>query len=253
MDGSLTWQQNLDCTQTFTPRKSASLLALVRRCANPAPPAHQRPKRSKSRPRRPRKASDVNHATMCSMKRLDLIGFRKGRLTVTDFSHSHIQPSGQKRAIWKAICDCGVEKLISTSNLTHGNTVSCGCKLREGNRKKDYGEASFNHKYNSYEARARTHKKKLVFELTKDQFRTLVAAPCHYCGAVGSCNTKARPTSNGAFTSNGIDRLDSSVGYVLSNCVSCCKICNLMKNDLAYDQFFLHLKRILSHASCKKC
>lgn len=228
----------------------------MRRCANPARLVRPPPKTSKSLLKRPKnqpRGSDVNHATMCGMKRLDLIGFRKGRLTVTDFSHSHEQPSGQKRAMWKVVCDCGVEKVISTSNLTHGNTVSCGCKLREGNHRKDHGEASFNHKYGAYEARARTHKKKLAFDLTKDEFRTLVSAPCHYCGVVDSCNAKAKPTSNGAFASNGIDRLDSSVGYVLSNCVPCCKTCNLMKRDLPYAQFFEHLKRILNHASRKKC
>lgn len=185
------------------------------------------------------------------MKRLNLIGFRKGRLTVTAFSHSHIQPSGQKRAMWKVLCDCGTEKVISTSNLTHGNTVSCGCKLKEGNHKKPYGEATFNNKYLSYKTRAKNHKKKLSFSLTKDQFRVLITSPCHYCGAVGYSTYKSKPNANGNFPSNGIDRIDSNLGYDIENCVSACGVCNKMKNDLSYDEFMTHLRRILNRAPCQ--
>ena len=182
------------------------------------------------------------------MKRLNLIGFRKGRLVVTNFSHSHVQPSGQKRAMWNVRCDCGAEKIISTSNLTHGNTVSCGCKLREGNHTKPSGVASLNHKYAAYAARAKTHKKQLSFELTLDEFAFLTSSPCHYCGIVGASATKAKPTSNGAYVSNGIDRKDSNLGYTLKNCVPCCPICNLMKRDLPYKDFLAHVERIHRYA-----
>lgn len=187
------------------------------------------------------------------MKRLDLVGFQKGRLLVTGFSHSHVQPSGQKRAMWHVACDCGVQKVISTSNLTHGNTVSCGCKLREGNHVKALGVASFNHKYKTYVARARSHKKQLAFCLTLEQFYTLTSSPCHYCGVVGASATKAKPTSNGAYVSNGIDRKDSSIGYTMDNCVPCCPLCNLMKRDLTYDCFLAQIERIYHHAPRQKC
>jgi hypothetical protein len=186
------------------------------------------------------------------MKRLDLSGHRKGRLVVLGYSHSHVQPSGQKRAVWRVKCDCGTEKLISTANLTHGNTVSCGCKLKEGNHRKPVGEASFNAVYRSYVDRAKNHRKNLVFSLTKDEFRTLTDAPCHYCGAVNSCASMARPTSNGAYIRNGIDRINSSLGYVLPNCVSCCKTCNIMKRDLPYDVFLAQIRRIYARAVSQK-
>jgi hypothetical protein len=185
---------------------------------------------------------------MCGMKRLDLVGFRKGRLTVTGFSHSHVQPSGQKRAMWNAVCECGVEKIISTSNLTHGNTVSCGCKLREGNHVKPHGMASLNHKYKSYASRAKTHKKNLIFDLTMAEFVKITLLPCHYCGKVGASSTKARPRSNGAYVSNGIDRVNSDLGYTIDNCVPCCPVCNRMKLDLTYSNFLEHIERILSYA-----
>ena len=35
----------------------------------------------------------------------------------------------------------------------------------------------------------------------------------------------------------GIDRVDNSVGYILSNCVPCCEWCNRMKLDYTKDDF----------------
>ena len=41
---------------------------------------------------------------------------------------------------------------------------------------------------------------------------------------------------------NGIDRIDSNIGYTVNNCVPCCTICNHMKNDLTTDEFYNHIK-----------
>jgi len=186
------------------------------------------------------------------MKRLDLAGKRKGKLVVIGYSHSHIQPSGNKRAVWDAVCDCGNKTQISTSTFTHGKTISCGCYFKEiissGANKKPFGEATFNSKYLSYKTRAKAHRKKLSFTLTKEEFKNLITAPCHYCGEIEYSTFKSKPNANGNFPSNGIDRLDSDIGYEYKNCVSACGICNMMKNDLNYDSFLTHLKKILSYA-----
>ena len=186
------------------------------------------------------------------MKRIDLTGHKKGRLTVLGYSHSHIQPSGQKRAMWNVVCECGTEKKISTSGLTSGKTISCGCYKAEGLNKKEEGVSSFNHKYRGYLARVKTHKKNITFELTKDQFKDIVLKPCHYCGVEHSSRAMAKPTANGAFVSNGIDRIDSSKGYIAENCVPCCTNCNWMKGAMSYDDFLFHIKRIFNHAIAKK-
>jgi len=180
------------------------------------------------------------------MKRIDLIGVKKGRLTIFEYSHSHIQPSGQKRAMWKAICDCGKEKTLSATTFMHGKTVSCGCRKKEGLRKLPFGQASLNHKFAMYKHDALS--KNRVFELTKEEFEELTGKPCNYCGVEGYSKTKARPTSNGVYLSNGIDRVDSLKGYFVSNCVPCCPICNKMRLNLPYKQFIDHIKRILNHA-----
>ena len=45
-------------------------------------------------------------------------------------------------------------------------------------------------------------------------------------------------------TYSGIDRIDSKEGYNINNCVPCCKICNMMKNNLSIDMFLSKIKQI---------
>jgi hypothetical protein len=59
-----------------------------------------------------------------------------------------------------------------------------------------------------------------IFKLTKTEYDKLRADNCDYC---------KRPSTE--YHSNGIDCINSDpkVGYILSNCVSCCRDCNMMK------------------------
>lgn len=178
------------------------------------------------------------------MKRLDLKGKKIGMLTVLGYSHSHIQPSGQKRAMWDVLCECGVKKKMSTSTLK-GCTISCGCdfikRRKQGFNKKPYGEANFNYKYLCYRGRAKA--KKIEFSLSKEDFKNVILQNCFYCGSEKDTHHVSR-SINGLFFSNGIDRVDSSIGYIAGNCVSCCKICNLMKNNLKKEDFLNHIVKI---------
>ena len=40
-----------------------------------------------------------------------------------------------------------------------------------------------------------------------------------------------------SFKRNGIDRIDNALGYIESNVVACCPICNLAKRNLPVDTF----------------
>ena len=57
----------------------------------------------------------------------DLTGQRFGRLTVLKRAGS----DNQNRATWLCRCDCGIEHIVSSSNLLSGKTQSCGCIHRE--------------------------------------------------------------------------------------------------------------------------
>lgn len=60
------------------------------------------------------------------MKSLDLLGQKFGRLKVIEK-----MPSKDSRSMWRCICDCGNEKVVSGRNLKKGLTRSCGCLQRE--------------------------------------------------------------------------------------------------------------------------
>jgi hypothetical protein len=59
------------------------------------------------------------------------------------------------------------------------------------------------------------------FALSLEEYAELISQPCFYCdGYFGKVECAI-----------GLDRLDSSIGYVLSNVVSCCYTCNKVKSD----------------------
>ena len=64
---------------------------------------------------------------------IDLTGKKFGKLTVVKRQPNHITPSGQTKAMWLCLCDCGNETIVSSQDLKSGHTKSCGClptKLR---------------------------------------------------------------------------------------------------------------------------
>jgi hypothetical protein len=76
-------------------------------------------------------------------------------------------------------------------------------------------------------------KRNLAFELTKEQFDTIIKQACYLCGLETSDKHK-----------NGIDRQDNNVGYVMDNCRSCCGHCNFMKRDVPYDILIKIAKKV---------
>lgn len=60
-------------------------------------------------------------------KKIDLTGQRFGRLVV-------IEEAGRnkrKLVLWKCLCDCSKEVVVTTCSLRSGNTRSCGCIVSE--------------------------------------------------------------------------------------------------------------------------
>lgn len=71
----------------------------------------------------------------------DLTGERFGRLVVVEYAGFKTQPSGQRKTLWKCVCDCGNEHTVMASTLNSGNGKSCGCLAKEltSQRKKTHG------------------------------------------------------------------------------------------------------------------
>ena len=59
------------------------------------------------------------------------VGDKFGRLLVVERVESYVSPTGNKQGRWKCLCDCGNVSFVLTSNLSGGNSTSCGCYSRE--------------------------------------------------------------------------------------------------------------------------
>lgn len=149
-------------------------------------------------------------------------------------------------SVWLCKCDCGLETVVRRSALVQGQ--ACGKCYRAKTP-----QARVNFLYSLVKARSK--RDGLDFSLSKENVEFLCFSKCYYCGNEPSqrmklYNWSARnkeddPDWNVVY--NGIDRKDNSQGYVIENCVSCCKVCNTMKSTLTMDQFIDHIKRIIKN------
>lgn len=194
------------------------------------------------------------------MRYKNRIGEKYGRLTVISFAGRNEYSIKQKTVLWNCKCDCGTENhLVHARNLASGRVQSCGCLAIEQSRKAGIsraapkGQAAQKRIYNKYTNEAK--RRQLSFELTFDQFLKLITSNCHYCNSEPRGHTTAyrRFLDNESFTHNGIDRANSNIGYIVSNCVPCCKYCNFGKYDLSVNDFKNHIKKIAIHLNLLEC
>ncbi len=76
-------------------------------------------------------------------------------------------------------------------------------------------------------------KRNYEVQITFEEFCTLISKPCTYCG-----EDQKRI---------GVDRIDNTQGYLLTNCTSCCTDCNMMKRDRTVSDFLEHIRKIHNH------
>ena len=164
-----------------------------------------------------------------------LVGYTIGELLVEDLIHIKEFAKGAPRSYYICRCSCGNVVQIRSKQLAKGLHKSCGCRyngLREG-------ESAFNNVVGEYKKAANA--KGVCFELTDDQCRILFTSGCSYCGC--EPNHIRKITNRGSFTYNGIDRVDSDKGYISTNVVSCCSMCNYAKRHHSVEDFRNWLER----------
>ena len=79
-----------------------------------------------------------------------------------------------------------------------------------------------------YYKRMATTRRGLTWDLTKEDYVAMTSSACYICGY-----------ASGPI---GIDRVDPSIGYLSTNCQSCCSPCNMMKHTLSVEDF--HAKTV---------
>ena len=144
------------------------------------------------------------------------------------------------------LCGSVTDKRLQTIE----KAKSCGCMqskrgrrvVGSGRRSAEWTRVEINNLISIYKSNAR--KRGVSFDLTYTQFETLVDGECYFCGDIGGNTLRKRGYND--YSYNGIDRVDNSVGYLPSNCISCCSWCNRAKNNGTLANFVDKCKKIAS-------
>jgi hypothetical protein len=171
-------------------------------------------------------------------------------------------PFRNKGSTWVPCrCECGTERAVRSDSLYvgkkegRGSNGSSQCRRCSQLNKKTIrpkGETGANLLWAKYKIGAAA--RGLVFTLTLNDMMALTSQNCHYCDQAPDQECVSPKTSEAALAHsrwvyNGVDRKDSSVGYVLENCLPCCKTCNYAKKQQTYDEFLAWILRTAKHVS----
>ena len=141
------------------------------------------------------------------------------------------------RARWLCRCVCGKEWLVRTSNLTAGNTVSCGCVSRT--------------KHGLYKSPEYSAWRDMIRRCTNPNCKVLE----HYGGrGISVCDSwkkfenfygdmGPRPSS-----SHTLDRIDNGKGYEPSNCRWATRLTQSRNTRRCVSVFYLGREMVLSEA-----
>ncbi len=104
--------------------------------------------------------------------------------------------------------------------LQHNASIMKAWRDKNSQHLKRYRTKNVNSRLTGMRQQAQKKGLEWSIQMTRDICESLMRSPCVYCGFLSN------------ETLNGIDRLDSKVGYSVDNCVGCCKVCNFMKTCL---------------------
>lgn len=167
-------------------------------------------------------------------------------LTGKKFGHIEVRWRSRKKrnSSWFCYCTCGKNQCLRRFSLDEESLVSGKAESCDSydihRKKKDLNENKFikipdselSRLWKRYKDSSRRRQKD--FNLSPGLFAHLVRSGCAYCGSHGS-------------PYNGIDRVDNKYGYIPGNVASCCRDCNMMKNTMSFNDFFIKCRRIIEH------
>lgn len=189
---------------------------------------------------------------------LDRTGLKYGRLTVI----KHSGKDKRKKHLWLCKCECGNEKVVVSDNLSSGKSNSCGCLKAEFLANSGFQFRGIEDREDAvlkvqYSHLKRRHKKLDTQNTAIDftTFKNISKSNCKYCGLEYSKEIEDRLSerSDGKKLSdcivkiNGIDRVDSSIGYTKENSVPCCKYCNFAKHTMSENDFYKWIRMVYEY------
>lgn len=184
-------------------------------------------------------------------KRRDITGQIFGKWKVLKRTGYFTTKLGNKTsmALWLCQCECGTKAKVIMSNLTTGKTKNCrkcaDVKTGKASRSSSIWESVFKRRI-SYRCTDRN----IECTINVDDFKEIVEKPCYYCGKDPEnifSYKKTKRSDGEEIKFNGVDRLNSKLGYTKKNSVSCCYVCNIMKNILTNDDFLSQVEKIYNY------
>ena len=152
----------------------------------------------------------------------------------------------ERRKSFNCICKCGKKEIITGTKLRTNSKKQCkdcSFKQRELNKKQvSQLQQMYNHRII---CRCRTSN--IENKLSIEEFEILINKNCFYCGIKPQLTSKFKRNkyiNTEDFKMNGIDRIDSNLGYSKENCVTCCLPCNIMKMDMSLINFKKRIMKI---------
>jgi hypothetical protein len=207
-------------------------------------------------------------------KALEILGQKFGKLTAIERIVRENPEKGGQRSQWLFKCECGNTRISKASAVVKGFIKSCKkCTEKEyksaqgargRNKRYEPKEASFRAKASNIKAHAKV--RNIPWELTLEQASEILKMNCYFSGHAPSNqyntfkNRSAKQTlkyekenvlERGEILYNGIDRLNSDLGYTVENSVPCCTFCNIAKNDRPAEEFITWLDQLVEFRSKK--
>jgi hypothetical protein len=148
--------------------------------------------------------------------------------------------------VYHFMCDCGNEFTIKhTSKLKNGGKFRCrDCYVLRDSESysPEWGYRLALKRIKNDAARAGRE-----FAITLDEFMIISQKNCYYCKLPPS-NKLTYVSNAGNFTRefiySGMDRVDNEIGYIPTNVVPCCIICNRAKNNMSFGEFIAWIDRL---------
>lgn len=151
---------------------------------------------------------------------------------------------------------CGIDRINSNGGYTLDNIRTCckSCNIMKSNlpeenfynnirqiynyrnqsvpnkSNRQWSDNVINSKCKQIKKEAESRNKE--FSLSDQEIKDIITDCCHYCGTDISYGRKGKKPQI-----NGIDRIDSNIGYKKGNVVTCCTRCNIMKNNYKLGEF----------------
>lgn len=180
----------------------------------------------------------------------DLIGLKFYRLLVVERLSIRNKSGRVNNCVFRCLCDCGNARIVQGSHLRSGSTKSCGCLKREMLPSTKYLAGS-HFVLKTYKKSAIS--RKLEWTISDEEAAICFHSNCYYCGIrPSSVITPPDRTVSVDYAYNGIDRLDSSKGYIAGNVVACCTRCNYSKRNYSVAEFLDMARAVAEQHPIKK-